>query len=165
MLLERLAIRERAPGPLFAPISQRGRLLPRRLTDKAVTWILQDRAQAAEVAAFSPHDLRHTWISTLLDADPDLITVADLTGHANIVATAKDDRRGQAAKCKAALLPTVPVIPTTRVTAYRQLDILTYARHDGSNEYPDLPGSDPVPTESARLAGRGCGGRDGGPGP
>ena len=62
VLLECLAIRERAPGPLFAPISQRGRLLPRRLTDKAVTWILQDRAQAAEMAAFSPHDLRHTWI-------------------------------------------------------------------------------------------------------
>jgi site-specific recombinase XerD len=91
--------------------------LPRRLTDKAVTWILQDRAQAAEVAAFSPHDLWRTWISTLLDAGADLVTVADLAGHANIATTAKYDRRGEAAKRNAALPLIVPFVPTTRAMA------------------------------------------------
>jgi len=101
-------------GPLFVPISKRGRLLARRLTDKAVTWILQVRATAAGVAAFSPHDLRRTFISTLLDAGVDLATVADMAGHANIATTAKYDRRGEVAQRKAAGLLTVPFVPAHR---------------------------------------------------
>jgi integrase len=109
---EWLAIRGHIPGPLFVAISKGGRLLPRRLSDKAVTWILQDRATAAGVTmAFSLHDLRRTWISTLLGAGADLATVADLAGHANIATTAKYDRRGEAAKRKAAELLTVPFVP------------------------------------------------------
>jgi len=94
-----------AAGLLLVAISKRGRLLPRRLSDKAVTWILQDRTTAAGIAtAFSPHDLRRTWISTLLGAGADLATVAGLAGCANIAITAKYDRRGDAPKCKAAEL-------------------------------------------------------------
>ena len=107
-LREWLAARGERAGPLFVPISKRGRLLARRLTDKAVTWILSVRATEAGVAPFSPHDLRRTFISTLLDAGADLATVADLAGHANIATTAKYDRRGEAAKRKAAALLTVP---------------------------------------------------------
>jgi integrase/recombinase XerC len=112
---EWLTIRDQAPGPMFVAISKSGRLLPRRLSDKAVTWILQDRATAAGIAtAFSPHDLRRTWISTLLDAGADLATVADLAGHATITTTAKYDRRGEAAKRQAAALLTVPFVPAHR---------------------------------------------------
>jgi site-specific recombinase XerD len=56
-----------------------------------VTRIPQDRAQTVEAATFSPHDLRRSWISTQLDAGADLVTVADLAGHANIATTAKGD--------------------------------------------------------------------------
>lgn len=114
-LREWLVLRGQAPGPFFVAISKGARLLPRRLSDKAVTWILQDRATAAGIATiFSPHDLRRTWISTLLDAGADLATVADLTGHANIATTATYDRRGEAAKRKAAQLLTVPFVPVHR---------------------------------------------------
>jgi site-specific recombinase XerD len=114
-LCEWLTIRGQAPGPMFVAISKCGRLLPRRLSDKAVTWILQERATAAGISnAFSPHDLRRTWISTLLDAGADLATVADLAGHANIATTAKYDRRGEAAKRQAAQLLTVPFVPGPR---------------------------------------------------
>jgi integrase/recombinase XerC len=114
-LHEWLVRRGQAPGPLFVAISKGARLLPRRLSNKAVTWILQDRATAAGIATtFSPHDLRRTWISTLLDAGADLATVVDLAGHANIVTTAKYDRRGEAAKRQAAQLLTVPFVPGHR---------------------------------------------------
>jgi site-specific recombinase XerD len=115
-LREWLAVRGELAGPLFVPISTRGRLLARRLTDKAMTWILQSRATQAGVAAFSPHDLRRTFISTLLDAGADLATVADLAGHANIATTAKYDRRGEAAKRKAAALLTIPFVPMARAS-------------------------------------------------
>jgi len=115
-LREWLAVRGERSGPLFVPVSKRGRLLARRLSDKAVTWILQTRAQAAGVVAFSPHDLRRTFISALLDAGADLATVADLAGHANIATTAKYDRRGEAAKRKAAALLSVPFVPMARAS-------------------------------------------------
>jgi site-specific recombinase XerD len=115
-LREWLAVRGELPGPLFVPISTRGRLLARRLTDKAVTWILSVRAAQAGVTTFSPHDLRRTFISTLLDAGADLATVADLAGHANIATTATYDRRGEAAKRKAAALLTIPFVPRARAS-------------------------------------------------
>jgi integrase/recombinase XerD len=97
---------------LFVAISKGGRLLPRRLSHKAATWILEERATDAGITqAFSPHDLRRTWISTLSAVGVDLATVADLAGHANIATTAKYDRRCEVVKRKAAELLTVPFVP------------------------------------------------------
>jgi integrase len=102
-------------------ISKHGRLLPRRLSDKTVTWILQDRATAAGLAtAFSPHELRRTWIFILLDAGADLATVAEPAGRTNIAIAAKYDRHGDAAKRKAAELLTVLFVSAPRVTESRR---------------------------------------------
>src|SRR5215831_5407483 len=67
-----LQVRGPAPGPLLAPVTKGGRIVPRRLTDQAVLWMLRKRAAAAKVPGFAPHDLRRTFISTLLDAGADL---------------------------------------------------------------------------------------------
>jgi len=95
-------------GPLFDPVMKGGRLVSRRMTDQAVLWILCKRAAQARVTRFSPHDLRRTFISTLLDAGADLATVQRLAGHATIQTTARDDRRGEVAKRKAVELLHVP---------------------------------------------------------
>jgi integrase/recombinase XerD len=55
---EWLAIRGAAPGPLFLPINKSGRLIARRLSDKAIVHILKERAAEAVIKTFSPHDLR-----------------------------------------------------------------------------------------------------------
>jgi integrase len=105
---EWLEVRGPLPGPLFLPLTKGGRLCWRRLTDKSVSWILQVRASQAVVNDFSPHDMRRTCISNLLDAGVDLVTVAELAGHASVTTTAKYDRRGEAAKRAAMLRMHIP---------------------------------------------------------
>jgi site-specific recombinase XerD len=95
-------------GPLFVGVNKGSRLEWRRLTDQAVRVILRKRSREAGVAACSPHDLRRSFVSHLLDAGADLASVQGLAGHANVSTTAQYDRRGERAKQRAATLLHVP---------------------------------------------------------
>lgn len=97
--------------PLFCPINKGDKLVNRHLSDQAVRNIARKGGLAAGLADFSPHDLRRSFISDLLDAGADIATVQQMAGHANIQTTARYDRRGEKAKQKAAQLLHVP-IPT-----------------------------------------------------
>jgi integrase/recombinase XerD len=55
-------------------------VITRRMTDQAVLYILRKRAAEAGVERFTPHDLRRTFISHLLDAGADLATGAASRG-------------------------------------------------------------------------------------
>lgn len=105
-----LAARGTEPGPLFHPITKGKRIIRRRLTDQAVLYILAKRADTATVAAFSPHDLRRSFISDLLDAGADVSTVKDLAGHSSVTTTTRYDRRGEVTRRKAAGLIRVPFV-------------------------------------------------------
>ena len=107
-LVDWLVIRGKIPGPLLHPLDKAKRIIPRRMSEQAVMSALQRRGSQAGVAPFSPHDLRRTFISDLLDAGADLVTVSQLAGHANPSTTSRYDRRGEAAKRKAIDLLNVP---------------------------------------------------------
>lgn len=105
-----LAVRGPEPGPLFYATTKGGALVERRLSDQAIALILDKRARAARVQPFTPHDLRRTMISQLLDAGADLASVQALAGHSSPTTTARYDRRGERAKMSAAARLDLPYI-------------------------------------------------------
>jgi site-specific recombinase XerD len=133
-----LTIRGMQPGPIFVEVNKGGKVLIERqsmvvkpfrkirgvqvpnkragqtiyrggpITSQAVYNMVVKRAQEADIKNFSPHDVRRTFISHLLDAGADIATVSKMAGHANVQTTARYDRRPEEAKRKAAELLHVP---------------------------------------------------------
>lgn len=105
-----LDFRGNDPGPLFVALTPGHRLTARRLDSQAIRDILLKRARQAGTPAAAPHDMRRTFISDLLDAGADSITVQKLAGHANVATTARYDRRGEETKRKASQLIHIPFV-------------------------------------------------------
>lgn len=95
-------------GSIFQAINKVGNVIPGQLTAQAVYNILAKRGTEAGVAAFSPHDLRRTFVSDLLEAGVDIATVSRMAGHASVQTTARYDRRPEAAKKAAAKMLHLP---------------------------------------------------------
>lgn len=96
------------PGPLFIPIRQNGEIPLTRIRGEPISYILRRRQEEAGVDSFSPHDLRRSTVTHLLDAGVDVFTVQKLAGHADATTTARYDRRGEKAKRWAVQKLTVP---------------------------------------------------------
>lgn len=92
-----LEVRGTEPGPLLCAITKGGNVTYRRLTADAVYTICKRLAATADVARFSPHDLRRSFISNLLASGCDLSLARELAGHASPTTTVKYDKRGKAA--------------------------------------------------------------------
>jgi len=99
-----ITVRGRVFGPFLVPIAKGGKIDIRRMTDQAIYLALRKRAQQAKVKEFSPHDLRRTFASEMLDAGADIATVQKMMGRADPATTARYDRRGEEAKKRAASL-------------------------------------------------------------
>ncbi len=96
-----LQVRGEEPGALLLPVEKDRRTVrhrepdgsPARLSESTVRLACRRRAAQAGLRAFSPHDLRRTSISDLLDLTGDLALVSELAGHANPATTKRYDRR------------------------------------------------------------------------
>src|SRR5919199_1480059 len=108
VVLNWLVVRGDAPGPLLCPVNKGKRVTIRRLTSQAVLFILQKRGEEAGGAGLSTHDFRRTFISDLLDAGVDLVTVQRLAGHSDPSTSSRYDRRPEAVKRRAVELLDLP---------------------------------------------------------
>ena len=101
-LRDYISVRGKSPGQLLLASTKSGRLLDRGVSDQAIYCRIKRCASVAAVKSLSPHDMRRSFVSDLLDAGADISVVAAMAGHANIGTTIRYDRRGDAAKKRAA---------------------------------------------------------------
>lgn len=92
-------------GRLLWRVDRWGRVeVGRGMSDMAVTRRLEVRAGEAGLGKLTPHDLRRTFVTTLLDAGGDMLSVGRLAGHSSAVTTARYDRRPERAMAEVAKL-------------------------------------------------------------
>ena len=89
-------------GSLLCRVGKNGVIEQEGISSQAIYAALVKRGNAARVAHFSPHALRKTYASGLIDASGDISTVSRLLGHASVNTTSIYDRRGEVAKRKVA---------------------------------------------------------------
>jgi integrase/recombinase XerD len=96
-----IEIRGNEPGPLFYTILKGDQPFARRVCPSSIWNMLKVRGKHAGLAHFTPHDLRRSFASRLLDEGVDISTIADLMGHTDPSITKGYDRRGEARKMDA----------------------------------------------------------------
>ena len=65
------------------------------ITAGTIHQLLRARADESQVSSFTPHDLRRTFATRLLESSADINTVRQAMGHASIITTQRYDRRGE----------------------------------------------------------------------
>ena len=90
------------PGPLFLRARKGNRLVNEPISGQTVYDIIIRRYQEAGLKRLTPHDLRRTFATKLLENGEDVFLVQDLMGHASVETTKNYDKRDEKAKTKAA---------------------------------------------------------------
>lgn len=94
---------------LFNRITKAGAVaVDHGISAQLVYHVVRHRHLKAGVEPFTPHDLRRSHISDLLDSGVDLATVSRQVGHSNVQTTARYDRRDGAAQQRGVLKLEVP---------------------------------------------------------
>jgi integrase len=121
-----LRVRGRAPGPLFCSVWRGGRVRRdgagvRPLSGDDVYQLVRRRARQAGLRPCTPHDLRRSAITHLLERGTDALAVQAFARHEQLSTTTRYDRRREEAKREAARrlaglkrVPPAPLKPRPR---------------------------------------------------
>ena len=97
-----------AEGPLLRAINKGGRVSCDAINAVSLRRVCERLARAAGVARFTPHDLRATYATMLLESGVDALIVQNLLGHARVDTIQAYDRRPAAAARSAVNFLLVP---------------------------------------------------------
>jgi integrase len=78
---------------LFCKINKGGKVTGCRLSSSGLDYMLSSLQALSGVEKFTPHDLRRTFITQLLEKGVDLNTVRQLAGHSDVSTTTRYDKR------------------------------------------------------------------------
>ncbi|KAA1272525.1 site-specific integrase [Citrobacter pasteurii] len=92
---------DKADSVLFSRIQRNSKVASQPLTTTGLTGILEQLQQTSGIARFTPHDMRRTFITRLLEQGVDINTVRQLAGHSDISTTTRYDCRGETMKVNA----------------------------------------------------------------
>lgn len=90
-----------AENALLSRIQRNGKTATQPLTTTGLTRILAELQHTSGIARFTPHDMRRTFITRLLEQGVDINTVRQLAGHSDISTTTRYDCRGESMKISA----------------------------------------------------------------
>jgi len=95
-----LKLRVNMPGTLFfavkkSQLDSKRIFVEKRMTPQAIYHILTSTAESLGLDKLSPHDMRRTFATALLESGEDLLTVRDAMGHSSVVTTQRYDKRGK----------------------------------------------------------------------
>lgn len=93
-VLKLISILPRTSGALFSKINKLDDITSSRISSMGVGCIINQIQDNCKIEHFTPHDLRRTFATTLLDVGADTLAVQKLMGHASLNTTSIYDRRG-----------------------------------------------------------------------
>lgn len=82
------------PGPCFYRVNKYGDPVEEGMTSQRIYSIVKEWQQETGLKIMTPHDMRRTYASALLENGVDLDTVKDMMGHSSVVTTSRYDKRG-----------------------------------------------------------------------
>lgn len=89
-----LTVRGKNEGPLFCVVLNGKVIQSRGVSPETIYSVITARTTDVLGEKFTPHDMRRTYISSLLANGVDISTVSKLAGHKSIITTQLYDKRG-----------------------------------------------------------------------